>query len=53
MLAIVEAVPIVMQWPFDLCMQLSASKNSAAGISPDRTFSDICQTPVPEPKSCP
>ncbi len=30
-------------------MQLSASKNSSSFISPERTFSDICQTPVPEP----
>ena len=27
--AIVEAVPIVMQWPCERCMQLSASKNSS------------------------
>ena len=51
MLAMVEAVPMVMQWPFDRAMQLSASKNSSVFISPARTCSVICQMPVPEPRS--
>ena len=52
-LAIVEAVPMVMQWPFERCMQLSAAKKSSSVISPARSCSDICQRPVPEPTSCP
>ena len=51
--AIVEAVPIVMQWPCERCMQLSASKKSACDIVPARTASLICQTPVPDPSSPP
>ena len=53
MLAIVEAVPMVMQWPFERCMQLSAEVNSSIVISPARTISDIFHTPVPEPMSWP
>ena len=53
MLAMVEAVPMVMQWPFERCMHDSAATNSSIGISPARTFSDICHTPVPEPRSRP
>src|SRR5690242_21698611 len=49
MLAIVYAVPIVMQWPFERCMHDSAAVNSSCDIFPARTSSDICQTPVPEP----
>ena len=51
--AIVEAVPIVMQWPWLRCMQLSASKKSCSFSVPARTCSLICQTPVPEPSSWP
>ncbi|SAL07960.1 hypothetical protein AWB81_08454 [Caballeronia arationis] len=47
--AIVEAVPIVMQWPRERFMHDSASVNSSCVIVPARTSSDICQTPVPEP----
>ena len=49
MLAMVDAVPIVMQCPFERCMQDSAAVNSSCDIFPARTSSDICQTPVPEP----
>ena len=49
--AIVLAVPIVMQWPWLRCMQLSASKNSASFSVPARTCSLMLHTPVPEP-SC-
>jgi hypothetical protein len=47
--AIVEAVPIVMQWPRERFMHDSASVNSSCVIEPARTSSDICHTPVPEP----
>jgi len=47
--AIVDAVPIVMQWPRERFMHDSASMNSCWLIVPARTSSDICQTPVPEP----
>src|ERR1700722_6243099 len=53
MLAIVDAVPIVIQWPLERFMQLSASKNSLRGIFPAVTNSVICHTPVPEPISVP
>ena len=47
------AVPIVMQWPWLRCMQLSASKKSASFSVPARTCSLMLQTPVPEPSSWP
>src|SRR3954469_24608137 len=53
MLAIVDAVPIVMQWPFERLMHDSAATNSSCDIFPARTSSDICHTPVPEPNSPP
>ena len=57
MLAIVDAVPMVMQCPFERCMQDSAAVNSSCAILPPRTSSDICHTPVPEPiclpRKCP
>ncbi len=53
MLAMVDAVPIVMQWPCERCMQLSASKKSSCDICPARTSSDIFHTSVPEPSSPP
>ena len=53
MLAIVEAVPMVMQWPWLRCMQLSASKKSASFKVPARTCSLMLQTPVPLPSSWP
>src|SRR6187549_655004 len=56
-LAIVDAVPMVMQCPFERCIQDSAAVNSSFDIFPARTSSDICQTPVPEPiclpRNCP
>src|SRR6266511_5468683 len=48
-LAIVEAVPIVMQWPAERLMQLSASWKSHKGIAPLRTSSLNFQTLVPDP----
>ena len=57
MLAIVEAVPMVMQWPLERCMHDSAAVNSSWLMRPARTSSDICHTPVPEPiclpRKCP
>ena len=51
--AIVLAVPIVMQWPWLRCMQLSASRKSASLSVPARTCSLMLHTPVPEPSSWP
>src|SRR2546422_2880994 len=51
--AIVDAVPIVMQWPCERCMQDSASWNSSSVILPARRSSDIDQVLVPEPMSLP
>ena len=53
MLAMVLAVPIVMQWPWLRCMQLSASKKSCSFNVPARTCSLMLHTPVPEPNSWP
>ena len=53
MLAMVEAVPMVMQWPWLRCMQLSASKKSCSFSVPARTCSLMLHTPVPEPSSWP
>jgi hypothetical protein len=47
MLAMVLAVPMVMQWPWLRCMQLSASKKSASFSVPARTCSLMLHTPVP------
>ena len=51
--AIVEAVPIVMQWPRLRDMPTSASEQSAAVIRPARISSVKRQTTVPEPMSWP
>ena len=51
--AMVDAVPIVMQWPCERCMHDSASWNSSTEIFPARRSSDIDQTLVPEPMSVP
>src|SRR5215211_691433 len=51
--AMVEAVPMVMQWPCERCMHDSASWNSSKVILPARRSSDIDQTLVPEPISVP
>ena len=53
MLAIVEAVPIVMQCPGLRLIPASASMNSSCDISPDLTISENFQTLVPEPMSVP
>jgi hypothetical protein len=51
--AMVDAVPITMQWPCERCMHDSASWNSSRPILPARRSSDIDQTLVPEPMSWP
>ena len=53
MQAIVEAVPMVMQWPAERDMQDSASIKSAQLILPARTSSLICHTAVPDPMVSP
>ena len=53
MLAMVDAVPMVMQWPCERCMHDSAAWNSSSVILPARTSSDIDQVLVPEPMSVP
>src|SRR3954463_280695 len=51
--AMVEAVPMVMQWPCERCMHDSASGNSSSVSLPARRSSDIDQTLVPDPMSWP
>ena len=51
--AIVDAVPIVMQWPAERDMQDSASIMSPSFISPVFSISVNFHTCVPEPMSCP
>ncbi len=51
--AIVDAVPITMQWPCERCMQLSASWNSSCVILPARKSSESDQVLVPEPMRSP
>src|SRR6185436_12356730 len=51
--AIVDAVPIVMQWPWERSMQLSASWNSSFVILPARRSSESDQVLVPEPMRSP
>ncbi len=53
MLAMVEAVPMVMQWPAERDMQDSASMKSASDILPARTSSLNDHTLVPDPMSWP
>jgi|GEM_PF-4405385 len=53
MQAMVEAVPMVMQWPCERCMHASASWNSSMVILPARTSSLIDQVLVPEPMCLP
>ena len=52
-LAIVEAVPIVMQWPGERDIACSAALNSVIVISPARTASENFQTSVPDPIALP
>lgn len=47
--AMVEAVPIVMQWPGERDMALSAAMKSCCDMTPARTSSENFQTSVPEP----
>src|SRR5271168_3111363 len=49
----VDAVPMVMQWPAERDMQDSASLNSSSVILPAFTSSLNFQTDVPEPMSFP
>ena len=51
--AMVDAVPMVMQWPFDRLIPASASWKSASGMRPQRTSSLNFHTCVPEPIACP
>ena len=53
MLAMVDAVPMVMQWPGLRDMPLSASMKSCSVISPAFTASANLKTSVPEPISRP
>jgi hypothetical protein len=52
-LAMVEAVPMVLQTPAERLMPLSALMKSSRLISPARTASEKRQTSVPEPMSRP
>ena len=49
MLAIVEAVPMVMQCPAERALSASALMKASMLISPARTASENFQTWVPEP----
>src|SRR5205085_11191000 len=51
--AMVDAVPITMQWPCERCMQLSASWNSSCVICPARSCSESDHVLVPEPMRSP
>ncbi len=53
MLAMVEAVPMVLQEPGERLIAASASRKSAFDIVPAFTASDICQSAVPEPTRSP
>ena len=53
MLAMVEAVPIVLQDPAERDIEASASTNSSAVISPAFTASENFQRWVPEPTRSP
>ncbi len=51
--AIVEAVPMVMQWPQDLAMPLSATTHSSCVIRPAASSCSNRQMCVPDPTSAP
>ena len=51
--AIVDAVPIVLQWPLLRIMADSEARNSCADRFPARTSSLSCHTPVPQPSGWP
>lgn len=53
MLAMVEAVPMVMQWPAERDMHASACLNSFEVMRPARTSSENFHTSVPEPIGLP
>ena len=53
MLAIVEAVPMVMQWPAERALLASAPMKSSSVISPALTMASNFQTWVPEPMRSP
>ncbi len=50
---IVDAVPIVLQWPTDGADASAASKNSSSVISPAANLRRLRQMIVPEPTSSP
>src|SRR2546422_8935096 len=49
--AIVDAVPMTMQWPDERDMQDSASQSSSSDIRPARRSAQSRQASVPEPSS--
>ena len=53
MQAMVEAVPMVMQWPVERALAASASMKSARLISPVLTMASNFQRSVPEPTVSP
>ena len=53
MLAMVDAVPMVMQWPAERDMHASACLNSFEVMRPARTSSENFHTSVPEPIGLP
>ena len=52
-LVIVEAVPIVMQWPGERAMPCSISSQSLSVILPARSSAQYFQTSLPEPSASP
>jgi hypothetical protein len=52
-LVMVEAVPIVMQWPGERAMPCSISAQSASLILPARSSAQYFQTSLPEPSAPP
>ncbi len=51
--AMVEAVPMVLQWPAERDIPLSASRKACGEITPARASSDRRHTSVPEPSTRP
>jgi hypothetical protein len=51
--AIVDAVPITMQWPLDRERQASTSAMVSSVISPARRCAQSFRASVPEPMACP
>ena len=49
----VEAVPIVLQWPAEVAEASAASKNCSSSISPTASRRRLFQITVPEPTSSP